>query len=100
MNGPQYQPANGADKTKRNGSHLDQHKRNTKTSVKSSGRGGSVEQLKQNTKSRPSGSHLENRINVPGSDKTTVRGGGDRMGHDRTKGSKRSVRSTQSPKFG
>lgn len=100
MNGSQYQPANGADKTKRSGSHLDQHKRNTSSSRKSSGRGGSVEQLKQNTKTRKGGSHLDNSINVPGSDKTAVRGGGDKYGHDRTRGSKRSARSTQSPKIG
>lgn len=83
--GPQFDQGEwGAGKTKSNGSHLE-----PAGDVKKQGKTGSHLEP-YNITTQPNGSHLDPGPNVPGTDKTSVRGGGTVAGHDRTTGSKSS----------
>ncbi len=83
--GPQFdQGEGGGGQTKANGSPL-----SPAGDVKNRGTGSKLDPF--NITTRPTGSKFDQGPNVPGSDKTSQRGGGtNREGSDRTKGSKSS----------
>ena len=76
---PQHkQGEGGAGKTKANGSHLDP----ASDVVAQGPTGDHLTPLNPST--RPTGSHLDQGWNVPGSDKTSDKQGGTVRGHDRS----------------
>ncbi len=76
--GPQFDQGEwGAHSSKSNGSHTD-----PASDVKKQGPTGD-HMSPYKVAQRPTGSHLDQSWNVPGSDKTPVRGGGGVKGHSR-----------------